>query len=102
MLINAILTIYNSKRDYYGNRYFAVYLSDADTFETAQGQISAENISTLECRENLKWRVQRVELPIRQYNRLVKGWPHLGCHWEEIRDRLQAQLTTQKETASHG
>lgn len=54
----------------------------------ARGTIAADNVNTLECREQLGWHIERVEMPIRDYNRLVKVWPHYGCGWDEIRSNL--------------
>lgn len=90
MRINAILTIYNSRRDIYGNVYHAVELTD-DGHTLGHGTISADNIDTRDCRERLFWYIQRQELPIRQYNRMTKNWPHLGCSWEDIEAALQVQ-----------
>ena len=90
--MEAILTIYNSRRDIYGNVYHAVSLHSQATPPAAdailQGAISADNVSTLDCREKLDWYIERQELPIREYNRMVKGWLHLGCTWPEIKAKL--------------
>lgn len=90
MRINAFLTIYNSRRDVYGNVYYAVELTDEGR-TLGHGLISADNISTIDCRERLLWHIQRQELPIRQYNRMVKDWPYIGCTWNDIEANLQQQ-----------
>mgnify|MGYP000888536125 FL=1 len=86
--IMGVLTIYHSRRDMYGNVYYAVSLAN-DQFEVvASGTIAADNVDTRDCREQLGWHIERVEMPIRDYNRLVKKWPHYGCRWEEIKQHL--------------
>lgn len=94
MTINAFLTVYHSRRDVYGNVYHAITWRDADTGQAVSGTISADNVSTVDCRENLKWHVSYEELPIRQFNRLTKGWGYLGCTWEDIK---QALITKKEE-----
>ena len=88
MPINGILTIYNSRRDIYGNVYYAVSLADANFDTVARGTIGADNIDTRDCREQLSWHIERVELPIRAYNRMVKTLPYFGCGWNEIKTHL--------------
>lgn len=88
MPINGVLTIYHSRRDRYGNVYYAVSLAN-DRFDVvARGTIAADNVNTLECREQLGWHIERVEMPIRDYNRMVKKWPHYGCGWDAIKSNL--------------
>ncbi len=88
MPINGVLTIYHSRRDMYGNVYYAVSLSN-DRFDVvARGTIAADNVDTRDCREQLGWHIERVEMPIRDYNRMVKTWPHYGCGWDEIKSNL--------------
>jgi len=96
MQINGFLTIYNSRADMYGNRYWALLLFNPDTGHEAHGTISAENVQTQEAREVLKWHITRTELPIREFNRLTKKWPHLGCQWDTMRDLLVQQLESEK------
>ena len=88
MTINGVLTIYHSRRDMYGNVYYAVSLAN-DRFEVvARGTIAADNVDTRDCRESLGWYTERREMPIRDYNRMVKKWPHYGCTWKEIKRHL--------------
>lgn len=87
--MKAVLTIYNSRRDMYGNVYYAVSLHSYGG-EPVNGTISADNVSTRDCREVLDWYVERQELPIRQFNRATKDWPYFGCGWEDIRRNLEA------------
>jgi len=92
MQVNGFLTIYNSKTDIHGNRYWAVMLFNPDTGQEAHGTISAPNVDTREAREELKWHINCEEFSIREFNRLTKHWPHLGCQWETMRDLLVQQL----------
>lgn len=82
-----LLTIYKSRRDQNGNVYYAVELSDKGSL-IKHGTIAANNVQSLDCRENLKWETVEKELPIREFNRMVKGWEYLGCSWEDIKANL--------------
>ena len=86
--MKAVLTIYNSRCDKFGNVYYAVRLHGQKDRAEVCGTISADNVSTIDCREVLDWYIERQELPIREFNRLTKGWPHLGCCWDEIKAAL--------------
>lgn len=88
--MKAILTIYNSKRDTYGNVYYAVSLHDYGG-PSVTGLIQPDNVSTRDCRECLDWYIERQELPIRAFNSLTKDWPYLGCTWPEIRAALHTR-----------
>ena len=86
--MKAVLTIYNSRRDTFGNVYYAVRLHERKGKAEARGTIGADNVSTIDCREVLDWYIERQELPVREFNRFTKGWPHLGCCWDEIKAAL--------------
>lgn len=81
-----LLEIYNSKRDKYGNCYYAVELSKY-CIPTKAGTIGAPNIDTLELR-NLGIYYVETELSIREFNRFVKDLPHFGDSWDEIKTHL--------------
>lgn len=82
-----LLTIYNSKRDIYGNCYWACKLTHLGT-DLSQGTLDANNVQTTRLRElGIEYTTQ--ELPIREFNRLTKGWQYLGCQWEMISERLR-------------
>lgn len=81
MCSTGTLIIYNSRRDRYGNVYYAVALEYHE--QHIRGTIAADNISTRACRQR-QLRIERYELPIRKFNALTKSWPHFGCTWEEI------------------
>jgi len=91
MNIKGVLTHYSSKRDVYGNVYHAATL-DLGTDKRAVGTGHIPNLDTQDCREVLHWHVERHEIPIREYNRLTKDWPYVGCGWEEIKGNLLKQL----------
>jgi hypothetical protein len=82
--------IINSKMDVNGNRYFSLLITRTSDGKTAKGKISGgESNCTYAMRQlcGESWdnfRYTRVELPIRDYNRLVKNWQYLGCTAEEI------------------
>lgn len=93
--MKAILTLYNSRRDVYGNCYYAVEAC-TEKGKSARGTISAPNIDTRDCRENLKWWVTQQELPIREFTRFTRGMEHIGCTWEDIKANLLKQLRRRK------
>ena len=84
-----LLTIYNSKRDIYGNCYWACKLTHLGT-DLSQGTLDANNVQTTRLRE-LGIEYTECELPIREFNRLTKGWQYLGCQWEMIAERLRLE-----------
>ena len=86
-----ILKIYNSKRDINGNTYYYLELSKLDTL-LSSGTICADNVSTYDCRENLEWEVCRFEIPIREFNRMSKNQPYLGCTWADIKRNLLREI----------
>ena len=92
--MNAILTVYNSRLDTYGNCYWAVQLENEDSH--CIGTIGANNVRTLECRETLGWLVVYRELPIKEFNQMVKNAPYFGSSWDEIKANLQGGITCEK------
>lgn len=88
MPLNGVLTIYHSRRNMYGNVYYAVSLADANFNVVAHGTIAPNNVDPRDCREHLGWHIERVEMPIREFNRMVKNLPHFGCLWGEIKTHL--------------
>ena len=81
-----LLTIYNSKRDYYGNRYWAYEFSNLGK-TISKGKIDADNFPTLELRA-MGIEYTHIELPIREFNRFTKNLEYHGCHWEDIRKHI--------------
>ena len=81
-----LLTIYSSRPDMYGNTYHAIRLTDFNKV-LSSGKISADNVNTYDCHD-MKIEVCNVQLPIRDFDRLVKDWEHLGCHWEEMKKHV--------------
>ena len=63
---HGIMTIYHSRRDMYGNDSITHVSLANDQFEVvASGTIAADNVDTRDCREQLGWHIERVEMPIR-------------------------------------
>ena len=89
-----LLTIYNSKRDIYGNCYWACKLTHLGT-DLSQGTLDANNLQTTRLRE-LGIEYTERELPIRDFNRLTKGWQYLGCQWGMISERLRLEKHVQE------
>lgn len=81
-----LVTIYNSKRDYYGNCYWAYEFSDLGKI-ISKGKIAADNFPTLELRA-MGIEYTHTELPIREFNKLTKNWEYHGCHWEDFKKHM--------------
>lgn len=81
-----LLTIYNSKRDTYGNTCWAFQLTHLGQI-LASGTVAGNNFSTRDLHENgIEYVYQ--ELPVREFNRLTKNWQYAGCKWEDIRQHI--------------
>lgn len=81
-----LLTIYNSKRDTYGNRYWAFQLTHFGKI-LANGTVSANNFNPRNLHENgIEYVFQ--ELPVREFKQLTKDWQYAGCKWEDIRQHI--------------
>lgn len=81
--------IINSKCDIYGNRYFSMIVTNNLTGKIAKGKISGgESNCTYAMRQlSGNWEefsYDTKEMPIREYNRLVKDFPYIGCTQDEI------------------
>ena len=105
MKITATLEAIYSKRDMYGNCYWALRYCDHATGRYVCGAVSGgeSNIYGI-LRENdtaqgtNDWdrsiRFLCTQLPIREFNRLTDDWPHAGCTpadlWQFIKRELAA------------
>jgi hypothetical protein len=82
--------IVNSKTDVNGNRYFCMIVTRNSDGLRASGIISGgQSYCTYAMRELTggewgRFSYTVVELPIREYNRLVKNMGYIGCTAEEI------------------
>ena len=86
--------IISSRMDKNGNRYWAVRVYVAGQ-QTRIGTICANNVASALRHHFGDWDSVRtgctqseIELPIREFDRLVKGVPHFGCTGEEIAANL--------------
>lgn len=94
------LTIYNSKRDIYGNCYYAFSFIEYETGKVVQGTISGNNISMVpyywtvpNSWDNSKpFIIQEQELKIREFNRLTKSWKYAGCNPKELVTYIKKEL----------
>ena len=95
-MLKYVMTIHNSRRD--GNCYWAFTMTDGD--KTYSGTISGgdSNIDAIRRYWTVAddWdrsiHVVREELPIRQFNAMVKTWPYAGCAPEDIAAAAKAGL----------
>lgn len=88
MTIIGLLHIINSKRDRNGNCYFAFIFTSTKNGKVVCGQCGGScsgNINMIRFYWNgrNRWEndiaVTTAELPIREFNRLTKCWPMVGC-----------------------
>jgi hypothetical protein len=94
MEIKGFLEIINSKRDVYGNCYYAFRYADADTGKEVCGTISGGESNVYAAKRYLfedsnMIRAINTELKIREFNRLTKTWKYAGCPPEEIADFIK-------------
>jgi hypothetical protein len=98
--IRGILKIINSKPDIYGNSYYAFEYTNTMTQHTIRATSSGghSNIAgipfylhdrTWEPRDIF---IEAAELKIREFNRLVKNWPHAGCLPEDLADYIKTPV----------
>lgn len=96
MKIKYAATIHNSRRDIYGNCYWAVTVTRTRDGKTAQGRTSGGG-------SNIRYALYSMggsggytysedEMPIREFNRFVKDLPYVGCHPDDIATNLLAQF----------
>lgn len=90
-------THYFSRRDMYGNSYHAFRWTDNETGHTVEGTVP--HSSNLEgaiydlTQGNMNRRTwNSIELPIREFNRLTKGWAYARCTGEEIARFIRTSL----------
>ena len=82
-----MLTIYNSKSDMYGNRYFAFEFEDFITDKKVVGKGPHDSnissaLSYLKDKDSII--TSSKELPIREFNRMFKDAPRAGTSPEDI------------------
>ena len=96
--IGYVLTVYNSKADIYGNRYYAIGVTRTSDGATGKGIISGGEsncvyaIRKMAEIDDTQYYYDKQELPIREYNRLVKGWDYIGCTEDQIIPAIQKQF----------
>ncbi len=96
--IKALLEVIYSKRDMYGNCYWAGQLTETSTGKVVSFTISGGegNItgaaSVLYGFGSQAWTTMETMLPIREFNRLTKKWPYFGCPPEEIAGNIKKAL----------
>lgn len=93
--VNAILSVINSRSDIYGNRYWAMSLRHISGKMLGAGTVCADNVPWF-ISEGLGWHVERHELPIREFNRVTKGWSHAGCGIGEIVKNLSGKILNEE------
>lgn len=92
MKLYATLKAINSRRDVYGNCYWAFVYTDHESGQQVCGKISGgeSNINGIRrCMDRVDgWdsgiRSENEELGIRDFNRMTKNWDYAGCTPEEL------------------
>ena len=104
MKLKSTLTAINSKRDKNGNCYWALRWLDHETGKVVEGTVSGgeSNINGIRRCWNPKlddWDrsilFQKQELPIREFNRLVKNMPHAGCRPKDLSAFIQKEMNNE-------
>lgn len=101
MRLTATLTAINSRRDKFGNTYWALRFVDHETGKIVVGTVSGgeSNIRSImrfwnpdldDWDRSIQFLTQT--LPIREFNRLVKGWSYAGCRSEDLVGFIRQQL----------
>ena len=88
-MIKMIAQVTKSKVDFYGNSYYFATITDVEKGKSATGILSGNesNISLALKTSGLEWGefvVNLSELPIRQFNKMAKGLPYMGCESNQI------------------
>jgi hypothetical protein len=94
----AVIDCVSSLRDRAGNCYFAFTFTNCETGKGYSGTVSGGESNVKQiifelCGQSwtgadayhFTWNA----LPIRQYERMTKGWPYAGCLGEEIVKRIR-------------
>lgn len=99
-MIKLIAEGFNSKTDRNGNRYWAYRLTNTQTGAVIKGNLGGSMQSALSHAITVMIRkfgwswdnvhLTETELPIREFNRLVKGWPYSRNVVDEVAAAAQA------------
>lgn len=100
MKLKGRITAFYSRRDKYGNCYWAFSFIDYETGAVVRGRITGDesnlNAVRLGWSKPNEWdrsiEFCTVEKKIREFNEMTKNWPHFGCHPEDIRNKIKTAL----------
>lgn len=103
MKFTGMIECFARSRDRNGNTYHAVRFTDFETGRTAHGTLTADNADHArrwlanggkegDWADAAKIIRQEQTLPAREFDRMVKNWPHVGCTAEEIAAALLDQI----------
>jgi hypothetical protein len=96
MSIEIVAHVINSKMDVNGNCYFVAELTRVSDNAFARGHVDGGSGHLEYALKQWfgswdKILVTEEELPIREFNRMVKNWPYLGCTYDEIKANVLKQ-----------
>ena len=100
MPIKAVLQSIYSRRDKFGNVYWAFRFTDTATGKSVEGTISGgeSNIRSMLRPlglESSEVHSSIIELPIRQWNALTKDFRYAGCTADQLAAFVRAELERQ-------
>lgn len=90
--ILVVLEVIGSKADVYGNRYFAIRATRTSDGAKARGHVDAKSNAESSIARMVgdyeHYMVIEKELPIREFNRITRGWRYLGCSSERMNSEI--------------
>ena len=97
---NKTITIYNSKSDRFGNRYWAFTFVDHKTGKEVRAKISGDESNIRAISRNWgdvddwdrSFQFHQQELGIRQFNSMIKDWAYAGCTPVELVTWIKSKL----------
>ena len=98
MKIQILIHAVHSKRDSYGNVYWAAYVTEVATGKTVAFTVCGgeSNIRGIAFERSGEWKNDYYftvsELPIRQFNKQTKNLPYGGCTPKELWEYVKKEL----------
>ncbi len=93
MKYHATIQIFVSKRDIYGNVYGAFAYTDHATGKVVKGLVGSHGNVATTFRYSDGFLVHTEVMPIRQWNRLTKGWEYAGDGCEDTQKFISEKLS---------
>ena len=99
--IKAVAEFYASNPDVYGNSSNFVAITNTVTGKVAKGFISGDISNIQSALFNLyngwgEFKAIKINLPIRRFNQMNKGYEYIGCTPDEINKNILAQWNAEE------